>query len=257
MEITIVSVTAILGLFFGMLLLLELGLRLGSRRLAVDEGGSRAGLGAVEGAVFALMGLLVAFSFSGAASRFDARRRMIVDEANAIGTAWLRLDLLPAGSQPGLRELFRGYLDARISIYQKLPDLAAARAEFARANSLQSQIWSNATAAVQQAPPPVMGTVLPALNQMFDVATTRTTATEFHPPAIIFAMLGGLTLVSALLAGFAMAGSKARSWVHVLGFALIMTITIYVILDLEFPRVGMIRIDATDQVLSDLRAGMK
>jgi len=84
------------GLYFGMILLLELGRRLGRLRQRKDEEAARAGLGAVEGAVFALLGLLIAFTFSGAALRFDARRQLIVQEANAIGTAWLRLSLLPA-----------------------------------------------------------------------------------------------------------------------------------------------------------------
>src|SRR5512147_2359963 len=103
------------GLFVGMILLLEFGRRLGQRRQGKDEEGARAGLGAVEGAVFALLGLLIAFTFSGAASRFDARRDLIVTEANAIGTAWLRLDLLSPGAQSELRDLFRKYLDLRLA----------------------------------------------------------------------------------------------------------------------------------------------
>jgi hypothetical protein len=95
----------------------------------------------VEGAVFGLMGLLVAFTFSSAASRFEARRQMIVLETNAIGTAYLRLDLLPAGDQPQLREDFRSYVDARLSVYRKLPDLEASRAEMSKATVLQGQIW--------------------------------------------------------------------------------------------------------------------
>src|SRR5512147_455234 len=105
------------GLFVGMILLLEFGRRLGRRREGKDEEGARAGLGAVEGAVFALLGLLIAFTFSGAASRFDARRELIVEEANAIGTAYLRLDILPAGAQPALREKFRQYVETRLEVY--------------------------------------------------------------------------------------------------------------------------------------------
>jgi flagellar motor component MotA len=78
-----------------------------------------------------------------------------------------------------------------------------------------------------------------------------------HPPAIIFVMLGVLALMSSLLAGYAMAGGKTRSWIHVVGFALIMATTVYVILDLEFPRLGIIRIDAFDQVFVDLRQSMQ
>ena len=99
------------GLFAGMILLLEVGRRLGRRRHGRDEEGARAGLGAVEGAVFALLGLLIAFTFSSAASRFDTRRQLIVQEGNAIGTAWLRLDLLLSSAQPELRDLFRRFLD--------------------------------------------------------------------------------------------------------------------------------------------------
>ncbi len=110
------------ALFIAMLLLLEVGRRVGNKRLASDPEGARAGTGAVEGAVFALLGLLIAFTFSGAASRFDARRDLVVQESNAIGTAYLRLDLLPANAQPAMRERFRQYLDARLDIYHKLPD---------------------------------------------------------------------------------------------------------------------------------------
>jgi hypothetical protein len=102
-----------------------------------------------------------------------------------------------------------------------------------------------------------MGQVVPALNQMFDIATARTVAARTHSPFIIFYMLGGLALVSSLLAGIAMAAGKSRSWIHMLGFALIMSVTIYVILDLEFPRFGLIRVDAADRVLLELRESMK
>jgi hypothetical protein len=257
MNFSVGSLLFAAGLFVGMVLLVELGRRLGQRRQGKDEDGARAGLGAVEGAIFALMGLLVAFTFSGAATRFDTRRQLIVAEANAIGTAWLRLDLLPAGAQPELRDLFRSYLDARLAVYQKIPDWPAVRAELAQAGALQGQIWSRATTACRESANPLTAQLIPALNEMFDLAATRTAAAQIHPPAIIFVMLGVLALMSALLAGYAMAGGKSRSWIHVLGFALILATTVYVILDLEFPRVGFIRIDAFDQVLVEVRQGMK
>ena len=257
MNRTLISILFAGGLFVGMVLLLELGRRLGRRRQGKDEEGGRAGLGAVEGAVFALMGLMIAFTFSGAAARFDSRRQLIVEEANAIGTAWLRLDLLPPTAQPELRDLFRRYLDTRLAVYQKLPDIQAAFAEVGKANALQGEIWSRAVTASQQASTPLVAQLVPALNQMFDIATTRTMAAQMHPPAIIFIMLGVLALMCALLAGYAMAGGKSRSWIHLVGFALIMATTVYVILDLEFPRFGLIRIDATDRVLYELRESMK
>ena len=245
------------GLFVGMVLLLELGRRLGRRRQGKDLEGARAGLGAVEGAVFTLLGLLIAFTFSGAASRFDARRQLIVQEANAIGTAWLRLDLLPAGAQPELRDLFRRYLDLRLAAYRKMPDIEATLAELSKSTALQGEIWKKGVAACQESPDPAKVQLIPALNEMFDLAATRALAAQMHPPAIIFVMLGILALMSSLLAGYAMAGSKTRSWIHVVGFALIMATTVYVILDLEFPRLGIIRIDAFDQVFVDLRQSMQ
>ena len=84
------------GLFLGMLILSEVGRRIGMARLARDSEGLTKGAGAAEAAVFGLLGLLIAFTFSGAASRFEDRRHLITAEANAIGTAYLRVDLLPA-----------------------------------------------------------------------------------------------------------------------------------------------------------------
>jgi hypothetical protein len=245
------------GLLLAMILLLELGRRLGLRRLAKDTEGARAGIGAVDGAVFGLLGLLVAFTFSGAAARFDQRRQLIVAEANNIGTAWLRLDLLPASSQPALRELFRQYVDSRLASYRKLPDLEAARAELDRSVQLQGQIWKAAVAACQTPDGQRSAVlVLGGLNQMIDIVTNRTMALKTHPPAIIFFLLGALACASALLAGFGMAGGRRRSWIHIMAFSAIMAVCVYVILDLEFPRIGLIRIDAADQLLVDLRQTM-
>ena len=94
------------------------------------------------------------------------------------------------------------------------------------------------------------------IRDLIDITTTRTMATQMHPPTIIFVMLYALALVSALLAGYGMAGGKSRSWVHILCFALVISAAFYVILDMEFPRLGLIQIDAFDQALVDLRESM-
>ena len=241
----------------GMVALIEVGRQLGLRRIRRTPAGQQSGVGAVEGAVFALFGLLIAFTFSGAGSRFDARRALVTEEANAIGTAWLRLELLPASAQPDLRALFRNYLDSRLETYRLLPDVAAARQELTRSVELQGQIWKQAVAAVRESSTTMAGMLLlPALNQMIDITTTRTMATQMHPPTVVFLMLGALALMSALLAGHGMASGRERSWVHVLCFATIIAATVYVIVDMEYPRFGMIRVDAVDQVLKDLRQSM-
>jgi hypothetical protein len=246
-------------LLLGMLLFLEVGRRLGVRKLREDPEGARSGTGAIEGAVFALLGLLIAFTFSGAASRFDQRRDLVVEEANDIGTAWLRLDLLPAKAQPALRDAFRQYVDARIATYRRIPDVKAVQAETARAARLQQVIWAKSVAAAGTAgaAPGAPMLLLPALNAMIDITTTRTMTTELHPPVVIFGMLFVLALVSALLAGYAMAGGRSRHWLHAFGFAAIAALAVYVILDIEFPRLGLIRVDAFDHALRELRNSMR
>jgi hypothetical protein len=252
------GILILLVMVTGMLGLLEFGRRLGARRRARDPEAAKAGAGAVDGAVFGLMGLLIAFTFSGAAARFDTRRLSAVAEANAIGTAWLRLDLLPATAQPPLRERFRRYVEARLAAFHQLPDLAAAKSHLDRAAALQADIWAQAVAACRDAGSvPTTTLLLPALNEMFDAATSRTLGAQMHPPPLIYAMLGLLVLAGALLAGYGMgAADKARYWFHAFAFVIVLSLAIYVILDFEFPRIGLIRIDAIDQLFLDLQAGM-
>lgn len=242
------------ALFAALLLMQEVGRRLGQRRRERDPNAA-AGLGASEGAIFALMGLLVAFTFSGAASRIEKRRDLIVEEANAIGTAYLRLDLLPAAAQPVLRDDFRQYVDSRLAVYRAIPDVSAAYARLAESNAIQKRIWSRAVAATAPAANEITSLVLSALNAMIDITTTRTVAIQTHPPGIVIALLVVLVLAGSLLAGFA-ASVSPRSWLHTIGFAALMAISIYLILDLEFPRVGFVRIEALDQLLVDVRQSM-
>ena len=99
--------------------------------------------------------------------------------------------------------------------------------------------------------------LLPALNAMMNLTTTRTLATRMHPPTMIFGMLFGLALASALLAGYSMADNQAGRWLYMLAFAAVIAGVVYVILDLEFPRLGLIRFQAFDQALVELRQSMQ
>jgi hypothetical protein len=206
--------------------------------------------------VFALLGLLFAFAFHGAWGRFDLRRQLIVEEANTISTAWLRIDLLPEEAQPPMRDLFRRYLDSRLETYRKIPDMAAVEAELERTAQVQREIWSATIAAEKERGQVIVMGLLPLLNQMFDIVTTRTVAAKTHPPALIFLMLGFLSCAAAFFAGHGMAGKSGDGWIYSLGFAVILAATLYVIMDLEYPRLGMIRIDVYDEVLIDLRREM-
>lgn len=252
------GVTIAVGLFVAIRLALAVGGFLGRRAIARSGASGVPPLGSLEGAVFALLGLLIAFTFSGAAERFDARRAQAVDEANAMGTAWLRLDLVPPAAQPAMRETMRGYVDARIATYRAIPDLGAVQRQVARANELQNRLWGQAVAAVRS--PEIKGAaeqlLLPALNEMFDLASTRIAARLIHPPVVIYVLLVALAIAAALLSGYQSAGEAGYGWLHRSGFALIVALTVYLIIDLEFPRLGFVRVDAIDRLLVDVRAGM-
>jgi hypothetical protein len=99
--------------------------------------------------------------------------------------------------------------------------------------------------------------LLPALNAMFDISTTRTMGTRIHSPAMIYWLLFLLSLGCALLAGHGMAAVKPRSWFHTIGFAVIVSVAAFVILELEYPRAGLIGERGYDQVLAELRETMK
>ena len=104
-------------LFLSVLLMMEIGHRYRLASRLPNDSESNAGVSPAIGTVLALMGLVLAFSFSSAAGRLDASRKTILDEANAIETAWFRIDVANKETQPYLRELFRQYVDARIRAY--------------------------------------------------------------------------------------------------------------------------------------------
>lgn len=244
-------------LFALIALSLRFGWLVGRKRLQTLGDNANDGLGAAEGAMFGMMGLLVAFTFTGAASRFEQRRDLIVQESNAIGTAWLRLDLLQEGSRQQARDLFRRYLDQRLAVYGNVTDAQSTANSLAAVAALQTQIWELVVRqAREDKSQPLPQTLLPAVNDMFDIASSRVLATRQHPHFAIFAMLGVLVLVSAFFAGFSQAKVARQSRVHLLGFAATTALALYLIVDLEYPRVGVIRVDSFDQALIELRASM-
>jgi hypothetical protein len=245
--------------FVGVLASLELGHRIGQRERARGGADGSRGMGAIEGAVFALLGLLLAFSFSGAATRFEARRHLITSEVNAIGTAWLRLDLLPVAEQPQLRTLFRNYTELRSSFFKSPIDEASVSGRKKVLTEIRQKIWERVLNALHAPSSPTQTPILlvPALNAMFDIAETRLLATENHPPPIISTLLIGMTYLAATLAGYGMGGSQTRNRFHRILFALVMTLTLTVITDLEYPRRGLIRVDPADEALVRLATSFR
>jgi hypothetical protein len=159
-------------LFFVMLLLLEAG-----RRFKVRTGLEPSAT--IENADFALFGLLLAFTLSGAIGRFDEHRSLATDELNAIDTAYHRLDLLPPETQPPIRQLFRDYVTSRLNQYETSDHSVSPESR-----RLQEEIWKESAAAASMSQPnPNSATLvlLPALNNMLDITNTRRNAFNMHP----------------------------------------------------------------------------
>ena len=254
----LIVISVPLLLFFGVLLFIDIGYRIGRGQRARGDPAPQEDIGPVDAAVFGLLGLTLAFTFSGASDRLTIRRAQIVQEANAIGTAYLRVDLLDAADQPPIRALFREYLDARIEVYDKFLDRTASNAALEKSNGIQKQIWSRSISASHRMPDMTASLLLvPALNEMFDIATTRTMAAFTHAPAVILVLLVILSFVAAVLSGTAMSTQPRRNVLQMVLFALAISSTVYVVLDLEYPRAGLINLTAMDQAIVQLRETMK
>lgn len=245
--------------------LLAFGRRLGKRHIGQAGTGAMAGLDAVEGAVFALLGLLLAFAISGALQRFDERRQLTVQEGIAIGTAYDHLDLLPAGPRDALKGKLKEYLAARVELFREPIDFDFAderaiysEAQEAKIAALKTELWSGALSACPSASyVSTCSLLLPVITRVFETAQLRHGANEKHPPKIVFAMLYVFGLVGSLLAGFSMATSQAPSRIHLFAFALALSFALFVLTNVEFPRLGLIRVDFFDHFLSDVEAKMR
>lgn len=252
------AVAIALAFFVAMLILLEVGRRLGAKQLEQVGPDSRAGVGASDAAVYGLFALLIGFSFSHATTRFDHRRELVATQVNAIGTAWDRIDALPAAAQPPLREGFRRYMDALIASYDQPGSIAEGLFEPPAVVRAHREIWKGSvTATLAPGGDPARMLLLPALNEMFGVAEEERLARRIHPPWVIFAMLGIAALAVALFAGYGIASKSARNRVYTIGVAASIAIAMYVIIELEYPRLGLVQVSDMDRALVELRATMR
>jgi ABC-type glycerol-3-phosphate transport system permease component len=238
-------------LFFGMLVCLEVGLRYGQRAFA-RSATAQIGIGALEAAIFALLGLLLGFAFATSMTRFQDRRQLVIQEANAIRKAYLRLDLLPV-DQHAIRRLFRQYLDARIEVYQNVPE-GMRDARVAEATQLQRRIWALAVEANKHDPTKSTAlVVLPAINEMIDITTARTLFLRTHMPVLILVLICLVALLSALMAGYAMSRRRQRSMLHMVSYAACVSLTLFAALDLDNPGPGFIHLSTAEALLEELR----
>jgi len=257
MNPVVVSAALAGGLFVALLLAQYLGRALGKHRQERYGDADEAGAGAVAGAVFALLGLLLAFTFTGADSRFEHRRDLVVQQVNALGTAWMRIDLLPTADQPPIRDLFRRYVDGLRQATTHADDPRTVGRIGTEMQSLQNQLWRRCVdSANRDGRPQVATLLLPPLNDSFDLTTTRLAAVRIHVHPGVIVLLVALAVLAGLLAGHAQAITKRPDWLHMVVFAALISATLYFILDFEYPRLGLITLDSVDTFMNELRASL-
>ncbi len=245
-------------LFLSMLLFLELGRRIAVEHIRTRGDEARAGVGIVDGAVYGLLALLIGFTFSGAAERFNNRRVLIGDIDNTASTVWRRIDLLPPEQQPAIRAGLRRYVDELIAYYTNTATVRQSLQTPAALASAEDDLWSRTvTACKAPGGDAARLLLLPALNLTFDAVQREYTARRIHPPMVIYVMLGIAALATALFAGYGMANRTSRNWLFTIGIAACVSAATYVIVELEYPRVGLFRVNDMDQVIVDLRARMQ
>lgn len=238
----IVEVLLAVALFSILIGAFELGFRLGRRRGTTGEAGA---IGTIQGAILGLLALLLGFSYSGAASRFLDRQLLIVQEANAIGTAALRADLLEAPHRTRLKELLRDYSLARIEMHGEI-DSPPSSPLRQKVEQLQKELFQTAVDGIRSTPV-LGGPVLNPINELIDLHTTRLAAQRRHLPLPIFALLILCAAVSLASVGYGN-GLLGRRELLSYGLVFLVAATLWITLDLDFPRIGLIRIDQTPLV---------
>ena len=253
----LISLGAAIGLFLFLLLCVEIGRHLGLRRMK-RVGGPPSSGGIVDNAVYGLLALLIGFTFSGAAARFDHRREMVGDEANAASTAWQRIELLPVAQQDPVRDGLRQYLDAVLEWYQTPDKIDVALHQPASVTRAQENVWRRSVEACLTSQGDVARMLLlPALNELFDAVDRERMARRLHPPAIVWLMLSITALASALFVGYEFSGSP-RNWLYIIGFTVSVAVSTYVIVELEYPRLGLATsASAIDRPLVEVRASLE
>jgi hypothetical protein len=213
-------------------------------------------LGQINSTLLGLLALLLAFTFSMSNSRYDTRRELIIEEANNIGTVILRADIYPDSMRQLLRSQLNDYLEARIAFSQSGMNEKKIVETYLKANEISSKIWSTvASYAKIDNITTRTSEMIPALNAMIDITTTRRAAGESTIPDSIMYFLFILCLCSAFLLGYD--HKNKFDWIIVIGFALMLASTVFTIIDMDRPRSGLINMDKPIQKIIELREMFK
>lgn len=233
----------LLALLAFLLVAADVGYRLGRRKQMTVPEPVRSQIGSTQSAFLGLFALLLGFTFAMALSRFDARKEMVVREANAIGTAALRARVLPDPQRSETAKLFRDYIETRVEVGRN-PNLPTPQMQALddEASRLQDQLWRHATAAAEADPRSVpAGLFLQAMNEVIDVKGERDNALANHVPESVLMLLMVFAVMTGGLLGYGNGLAGARTFGTTAVFAVLIAVVILVIIDLDRPRRGLIR----------------
>lgn len=225
---------------------LWLGHRRGERARAAlgDEADHRTShVGVVLGALLGLLGLMLGFTFAGASGRFVERQRLIVVEANAIGTAWLRADLLGAEDRAALRGALRQYAEHRVALASTVEHAEIVRAD-AALDADCTRLWDVAVAGTGRAPGTAI-LVLPLVNEVIDLQGERKAVARLQLPAAVVALLAVAAGVSIFAIGFAEGLMASRHRVFAIALTVLVAMAVWLTIDLDHPREGLTQVDAS------------
>jgi len=219
------------------------------------KGGSdsieKADIALILGAVMTLLALLLGFTYAMSEGRFETRRQLVVDEANAIGTTYLRAKTLPEPRSSEIQELLRQYTALRVEIASTADDAPdKIRGMDNRTKELHGLIWSHAAALAKENPNPVISIFLQTLNEMIDLHTKRLAAFRNRVPFSIYLVLFVVSAIILWLVGYYFGTRGQRVRILTTMLALLVASVMWLIMDLDQPVRGAIR--ASQQSLIDL-----
>jgi hypothetical protein len=240
-------------IFFLILLFNWAGYKFKKRQLEKYPGRVPENLGSVEGSMLGAMALLLGFTFSIAISKFETRRQITVDESNDISTALLRCDMYPDSVRNPLRADFKEYIETRIAYYAVGDDEKKIKQELLKAREISDRIWKRVAFQAQNRDNiAITAQMIPAVNAMIDIVTTRDASRISRVPRLVLFVLLGLVLISSFVLGSDYNGKK-RNRILIFSYALAMTLTLDLITELDRPRAGLINLHAIEQKMIDLR----
>lgn len=196
-------------------------------------------------ATLALLGLLIAFTFSLAINRYDERRQAVIAESNALSTAWLIAGLASGPEGEALRDSFRRYLDVRL----RLPHAEDRGAVERQSQRLQAEIWQRLTATLPNVPVPIGATMVRVTTDVFDAAASRKAERDARIPGAVFDVVSLFALIAAGIVGFVLARTNERRQVVLSAILfLLLTLSLTLILDLDRPWSGSITISGQPMI---------